>query len=75
MAWEGKPEKGAVPAWYSSVLSELLTAHTMSRAKMYKKSGRQCERGVKKKETTEDTYGICSLKRLFGLCLLETARL
>lgn len=37
MAWEGKPEKGAVPAWYSSVLSELLTAHTMSRAKMYKK--------------------------------------
>lgn len=28
MAWEVKPEKRAIPARYSSVLSELLTAHS-----------------------------------------------
>lgn len=42
MAWEVKPEKRAIPARYSSVLSELLTAHSQRG----QQQGQRCTRSL-----------------------------
>lgn len=78
MAWEVKPEKRAIPARYSSVLSELLTAHSQRG----QQQGQRCTRSLAdsaREEWQEKSRGHVENLQLeetvCGFCLLETERL
>lgn len=67
MAWEVKPKKNTVPAWYSSVLSELLTARSQQgngKGKDVQEVWQIVQERSEVKETAEDMCGIHSLNRL-----------
>lgn len=67
MAWEVKPKKNTVPAWYNSVLSELLTARSQQangKGKDVQEVWQIVQERSEVKETAEDMCGIHSLNRL-----------